>query len=214
MISRAAAAIFATVLFSCSASAGLVVFDFTSSGDAGDFFDDSPGGISHTQEGVTLEMNTSTTLGPTLLSEFNAISTNAGIDSLSTTTNDNPSGIDFGEELTFEITFDSTMFAVELFSVDWNRVGADSSDAAIFSLNKSSVVELHTGEANFNGTTDVWTPPNLSLTSGDVILLTATDEVGLQGITFNVTNVPEPTSLMCFLAPIVAMIPRRSRRTS
>ncbi|MEP3479229.1 MAG: PEP-CTERM sorting domain-containing protein [Fuerstiella sp.] len=120
--------------------------------------------------------------------------------------------INTGEAVTFTVT--STR-ALELASLDLNLVGG-ATDAAFVSINGGADIQLYAGAplVDFNGTTDVFTA-NLPIASGSTIRISTNNEIGLQGITFNVAAIPEPSSwaLIGMIGLSTAIYRRRQSRT-
>lgn len=81
--------------------------------------------------------------------------------------------------------------------VDFSAIGADVTDGANIKIGMLSGVDLYTGQADFNGVTDRYTPSSpLLLSAGESITITGSDagsKFGLQSI--NVSIVPEPSTL-------------------
>ena len=82
---------------------------------------------------------------------------------------------------------------------------AGGGDAALLSVNAGANLILETGAANFNGTTDVWSP-NLILSNGDTFRVSAQDSVGLQEISLDVTAIPEPATAMLMGFALLGMM--------
>ena len=169
-------------------SADIVTFDLgPSAGSIGSLFE--AGSTSETINGVTLSF----AVEPINGSFFGLASPDSsGVFTLGETGNAR-ARVNVGEAVTFTVT---SARALELQSLDLNGVGPASDaalDAAFVSVNGGGPIELRTGVSDFNGSTDVWTP-NLAIASGSTFRISTNDELGLQGITFNVAAIPEPSS--------------------
>lgn len=185
-----------------SANATPLVLDLTNGGLAGPALEAS-GTI--TDSGVTI--NATATGG-----DLNSLSGSFGVDGPETAATDDSDQIDnaLGEGIEFEFVFSDLL--VEITELDFIGVGAaDGDDAILFAINSNAPTVLETGVTGFNGSTDVFNPPTpISLSSGDVLTLTAEDVAGIQSITLNVAAIPEPNSIVIALLAGVAGCSRRS----
>jgi hypothetical protein len=175
----------------------LITYDLTdptgTGGTAGEAFE---AGNTFTAGGVTITVTT------TPASSYTANATQGGVAN---------SLLDAGESVT--LTFTGLSF--DLISIDLNLVGdADSTDSALVTVD-GNLFELHTGVANFNGTTDVWSPTPIPLVSGDTIVFAADIQIGLQALTLDVEAIPEPSAFLfggvAFGMTSFAAISRRMR---
>ena len=166
-------------------------------------------GMPFTNMGITLSAIPTTTLGSGS-GTFSANTTSAGINSAGTTA-DGASEVDAGETLTFTVSFAPSTI-VSLTSIDFSGIGSDATDAAFVSINGGSAISLFTGQPDFNGGTDVFTP-TIGITSGDTLAISAADAVGLQEISFHATAlaVPEASSLFALSLCGFAVLTRRRR---
>ena len=152
-----------------------------------------------TASGVTITVSTFSASNSN--SAFQANGSRGGVDN-----ND----VDNDEILTFTFTF-ANPFATLNF-IDLQGVGNNLSDAAFVNIN-GAVTTLFTGQPDFNGTTDVWTPAGgIVINSGDSIVFTAADKFGVQGIELDVEAIPECSSVFMF-ASAIAVSNRRRRRS-
>lgn len=198
-------------LFTCARlSAGVITLDLLDpagvTGTAGDAFE---AGDSFTTAGVTFSAAASTSLGA-MTGSYSANATTAGINSDGIL--DAPSELDVGERLAFTLTFDDAAFSVELQTVDFSGIGGTTDDSARVTTTAGTFT-LFTGQPNFNGSTDVWSPIGLVFATGDTIEVHASglaNNVALQAMSFDITtiSVPEPTAfpaLLCLSASVVAV---------
>ncbi|TWU42224.1 hypothetical protein [Novipirellula artificiosorum] len=176
--------------------------------------DDLEASGSTTLSGLTLSVATSSTITGASGSSFNANKTTAGVDSAGVTAGDGDeaSELDAGETLTFTVSFSDLVVALN----DVNFIGAGgASDSALVTIGGSSFV-LVDGLADFNGGTDTWTPSGrIDLASGSTLVFTAEDSYGFQSISFDVTAVPEPSSITVLMAGSVGIMEigrKRKRR--
>ena len=200
-------------LFCNVAHCELVTLDLTDAAStAGDSFENTG---TFSTNGVTFSVSAATTLGDGTGS-FSANGSNAGVDSDGVTGagGDSASEIDNGETLTFSLTFAATT-TVSLNNIDFQGVGGSASDQASVSINGGAATNLFTGQADFNGSSDVWTPSGgISLSSTNTIAITTSDQISLQAISFdiNLAPVPEPASAITFAGICSTLALWRRRR--
>jgi hypothetical protein len=182
----------------------IVTFDLRStSGQAGAAFRD--GATSFSLGGVTLSHMASP-------GSYFALADNGGVNTSESGNQRARINASNAESVVFTISAINSN--IVLSNIDFNLVdGTTSADAAIVSINGAAPISLFTGITNFNGTTDVWSP-NIQLASGSTIAISAASEIGLQGITFDVTAVPEPSSLALLTVCGVAGVIYRRRAVS
>lgn len=191
------------LLISTPGNASIQMLDLTTGGAAGSALD---AGLPYMFSGVTL---TATGIGGAV----NATAASLGINVVGDGS-DVSDQIDaaFGEELTFTITFGPSISSLFLTQLDLVGVGPDAADDAFIHINANPAVVLETGAANFNGTTDVWSPSPIALASGDTIRFVAGGTFGLQSISFDVYAIPEPLSFLVWGVGIVGYMSYRARR--
>ena len=190
-----------------------------------DFHDPSPAGPDAGTAGETLETGAPFTVGgltvtatPSGTSLFGdgllANATAFGVDSNNTGTfTDVPENIQFDGAETLSLSFDK---AIEILEIDLQGlVGTEVGRVTAGSFS----IDLMTGVAGFNGTTDVYTPATpIELSAGTPLVfegIAAGAAFGLETITLNVVAVPEPNSvaIWCLLAIVtVTLYRRRTRR--
>ncbi len=205
------------VAFTCARlSAGVITLDLLDpTGDAGTAGEAFEAGNSFTVAGVTFSVAASTSLG-SMTGPYSANSSTAGLNS--DDVGDEASELDLGESLTFTLTFDDAALMVELENIDFSGVGATAADSAFVTTTAGSFT-LFTGQADFNGTTDVWSPGGITFSTGDMLAIQASgvaNVIALQAMSFDVSTiaVPEPAvlpALLCLSACVVGF--RRCRRT-
>lgn len=135
------------------------------------------------------------------------------VSSLGGNLNSNASGLGVGDANvdgtaeSISISFNTDVF---FNFIDLGGVGGDLADGANFTIGGSSI-DLFTGEPDFNGSTDVYTPTSpISLSAGDSIVLTGSSTTSifdLDGI--NVTAVPEPSTALLGAIGVLALLRRR-----
>jgi len=85
-------------------------------------------------------------------------------------------------------------------------------DAAFIRLNGGSEIKLEDGATNFSSIGNEWTPTNeILLGNMATIHLRAEDRFRIQGVTLELTAVPEPTSLLMLGSVMLAGICYRKR---
>lgn len=188
-----------------TAVGGIITFDFLdpsgTGNTAGEAFEL---GNPFADMGVTISASVATTLGSGTGS-YSANTSTAGIDSDGVTSGggDAASELDAGETLTISFTFSG--LDVSLQSVDFGGVGSDTSDMAIVALNGGAGIELYTGQPDFNGTTDLWTPSGFVLQSGDQMSFSTSDRAFLTAMTVSTAAVPEPSTFLMLLITLVGV---------
>ena len=190
------------LLISTPGKTAVAVLDLTTGGAAGIALN---AGLPYTFSGVTL---TATAIGGVV----NATAASLGINVVSNGS-DVSDQIDaaFGEELTFTITFGPSVNSLFFTQLDLVGVGPSLPDDAFIHINANPPVVLETGAANFNGTTDLWSPSPIALASGDTIRFVAGDTFGLQSISFDVIPAPEPVSFLVWTVGVVGCMCWRAR---
>jgi hypothetical protein len=194
-------------------SAAIISFDLLDptgvGGTAGEAFES---GSPFTASGLTIAVAGTTTLGSTT-GVYSANTSEAGFNSGGLVA-DQASGLDFGETLTFTLNFAG--LNVSFASIDFSGIGSSSADSAFVAVSGGAPAELFTTVPGFNGTTDVWTPSGgLTIANNDTIVVTASDVVFLERISFDVTAVPEPSTfafLGLLTGGVMAHRVRRRRR--
>lgn len=164
---------------------------------AGEQFEN--GATSISASGVTLTLSATTTLGDGT-AVYNADGTQGGLDSNGANSGnggDVATAIDLGETFMLTWTF-SAGTSLVLRSIDFAGVGNNTTemDSALVAIGPAAPVRLGTGAADFNGTTDVWSP-DLTINSGETFTFTAEESFSLQQIiveSFSTTPVPEPST--------------------
>ncbi len=204
------------VAFTCARlSAGVITVDLLDpTGDVGTAGEAFETGNSFTVSGVTFSLAAATSLG-SMTGSYSANSSTAGINSDGV--GDAPSELDLGESLTFTLTFDDAALMVELESIDFSGVGSTADDAALVTATAGAFT-LFTGQADFNGSTDVWSPAGISFSTGETMAVQASgvaNVVALQAMSFDVSTiaVPEPAvlpALVCLTMCVAGF--RRCRR--
>lgn len=217
MLRYASIALTSLVTMVSSLPAGLITLDLldpTGTGNtAGEAFN-LPN--SFFVSGVTFDASTTTTLG-TGTSSFSSNTSNAGVDSDGITSGggDSASELDAGETLKLTLTFDAAAWSVALANVDLSGVGG-STDAATVTT-PAGTFDLFTGQPDFNGSTDVWSPSGLTFASGQMIQFETNDRISVPAITFDITAiaVPEPSAFLFMAivaAPVCAAAAYRKRK--
>lgn len=169
---------------------------------------------SYTESGVTFTVS-ATSVNGSMSGSFSANGSSAGVDTDGQTgaQGDATSEIDSGETLIFTMSFSGLNLL--LTAIDFDEVGAaDGDDAGLVSIAGAVPVVLETGVADFNGTSDVWTPTGgVEILSGESIAISAEDNVELISISFSTASaaVPEPTHF-AFLFSCAAVAVYRKRR--
>lgn len=163
-----------------------------------------------TTMGVTVSVATSSTFPGSTGAAFSANGSGSGVNTAGTSA-DEASELDAGETATFTFSFSSPT-TVSLTSFDFQGVGsAGGGDAALVSVNGGATVTLETGVANFNGSSDTWTP-NIALSSGDTLAISSQDLIRFEAFTLEITAVPEPSSFALFGLAGTFLAVRRKRR--
>ncbi len=205
---------FVAALTCANLSAGVITLDLRDpAGSAGEAFE---AGNSFTVSGVTFSVAASTSWG-TATGSYSGNSSTAGVNSDGV--GDEPSRLDVGETLTFTLTFDDAALMVELENIDFSLVGGTADQAALVTTTAGSFT-LFTGAADFNGTTNVWSPAGITFSTGDAMVIQASGSdnvVALQAMSFDVASiaVPEPAAfvvLFCLTACVAGFRCRRRRK--
>ena len=210
---RTCSMVFVATIACGHVSAGVISLDLLDpagvGGTAGEAFEArNPFTISD----VTFSAAAVTSLG-SMTGAYSANASTAGLNSVGVL--DSPSEMDVGEVLTFTLTFDDAALAVKLLSIDFSGIGSTSDDSAL-ATTSAGMFTLFTGQPDFNGSTDVWSPDGITYLTGDTISVQASgvaNEVALQAMSFNVTtiSVPEATIFpaLVFLTVCGAGLQRR-----
>ncbi|MBB3208072.1 hypothetical protein FHS27_003899 [Rhodopirellula rubra] len=205
--------LFAVPLGSSSLSAAIVTFDLTdpigSNGFAGEALE-SAGTV--TQFGITLDVSVVGTADP---ASFSAVTDSAGVNSDDDTTTETRNRIENGEFIEFQVSFDPQQLVISINSIDWRfqEGNVSAGDAATFQINSDPVLFFGSDSSDYDASDDIWSPSSVfAVSSGDTLRFGATDQVGLQAITFNATAVPEPSGLVAICVMGVVGLVRRGRR--
>lgn len=97
--------------------------------------------------------------------------------------------------------------------MDFSAIGADAMDGGSVTIGLLAPVTLFTGQPNFNGTTDTYTPATpITLLSGQSITITgSTGSSDFSLSSINLTVVPEPSS-SSLLAVSALLLFKRKRK--
>lgn len=107
----------------------------------------------------------------------------------------------------FEFGPDTSLVLRELDLAGVGSNAVNPSDSALVVIGGGAPIRLGTGAADFNGTTDVWSP-DLTITSGEVFTLTAEDSFSIQQIiveSFSTTPIPEPSAFVALGIGLLGM---------
>ena len=213
-----------TLVFSGLTSADVVEFDLQtgtemSSVDGllqplGFDLDQPANNFTTTLAGITFVASTTSTLGDGT-SGFNAAGGGSGVNSLDANqaAGDVSSAVDFGEELTFTLTFGPELTKVSLVELDLGGIG-DGETAQVSIAGNNFTLEDGFGP-EFGDTNSNFTPATpIDLVSGDTIILTGTTDSSFDadGLSIHITTaVPEPSSMAVVGLGSVLMLIRRRR---
>jgi len=108
------------------------------------------------------------------------------------------------------ITFD---VQTQLISLDLGGISDSLSDGAVIVVGSNAPVSLYTGQPNFNGTSDIWSPSTpITLNAGQSILISGSDPAAVIDLDrFTVAAVPEPSSFLLLGFGGLTLLSRRKR---
>lgn len=129
--------------------------------------------------------------------------------------NSNATGLGVGDSKINTGESISIRFSVDTFIefLDFGEIGTDLTDGMNVTIGSNPSFDLFTGQPNFAGTPDVWTPAApFSLSAGDSIVLTTSSVTSIVDVdSLRVTAVPEPSSsILCGFGGLV-LLTRRKR---
>ena len=216
----------AVALTSATASADIVLFDFENDGAAATPFGmaiDVGPGFTGTQAGITFTATATATDGPASPNGGNGFGVNSSVPG------DSSLGLDPGEILTLEVTFDETALDVQFINIDVGNIGG-ATDGANITLTDGTNFDFHddaTAPAGlvFSG----GAPDIVSVADGNVIDISSgqtfvfqtptgqavNQDFRLQRISLHVKDaaptIPEPTSLGLLGVLGLGIVARRRR---
>lgn len=171
--------------------------------------------VSFIDESATYDAKTSTNVSifdPVSSVNFMMTVTSSGGDLNSNSTGLGVGDANLNDGEIIQISF-SVNTLIEI--LDLGGIGADVSDGARVTISSNPSFDLYTGQPDFNGISDVWSPTSsVSLLAGEVIEFrtsSPTASFDLDGITLSA--VPEPSSSLLFTFGSLALLCRRKKNS-